>query len=170
MACTFESSGGGARMGVARSVRNPPERQRQARSASSWRRARQLSRSVVGQSPEKERELCKQVRGGIDPIEQKKQDREALRVQQSKAKTFPRMRRSFDCEQVARTQKRQAHSAMTIDAWNLRLSDHSSTRLRPVFATAYTSRRLHRRLRRAFRFNEPKCHWEILPSLRAGLF
>lgn len=66
----------------------------------------------LAEAREKARELRKQVRGGIDPIEQKKQDREALRVQQSKAKTFR------ECAEVVIANKsRELKNAKHVAQW-----------------------------------------------------
>lgn len=69
---------------------------------------------------EKARELRKQVRGGIDPIEQKKQDREALRVQQSKAKTFR------ECAEVVIANKsRELKNAKHVAQWQSTLETYA---------------------------------------------
>ena len=42
----------------------------------------------LAEARDKARDLRKQVRNGVDPLEQKKQDKEALRIQQRNSKTF----------------------------------------------------------------------------------
>lgn len=74
----------------------------------------------LAEAREKARELRKQVRGGIDPIEQKKQDREALRVQQSKAKTFR------ECAEVVIANKsRELKNAKHVAQWQSTLETYA---------------------------------------------
>lgn len=74
----------------------------------------------LAEAREKARELRKQVRGGIDPIEQKKQDREALRVQQSKAKTFRKC-----AEVVIANKSRELKNAKHVAQWQSTLETYA---------------------------------------------
>ena len=74
----------------------------------------------LAEAREKAREMRKQVRDGIDPIEQKKQDREALRIQQSKAKTFR------ECAEVVIANKsRELKNAKHVAQWQSTLETYA---------------------------------------------
>jgi integrase len=71
----------------------------------------------LAEAREKARELRKQVRDGIDPIERKRQDRDALRARQSKAKTFR------ECAEVVIANKsREFKNAKHIAQWQSTLA------------------------------------------------
>lgn len=74
----------------------------------------------LAEAREKARELRKQIRGGIDPIEQKKHDRETLRVQHSKAKTFR------ECVEVVIANKsRELKNAKHVAQWQSTLETYA---------------------------------------------
>ena len=75
---------------------------------------------TLAEAREKARELRKQVRNGIDPLERKKQDREALRVQHSKSKTFR------ECAKVVIANKaRELKNAKHIAQWESTLEAYA---------------------------------------------
>jgi integrase len=74
----------------------------------------------LAEAREKARELRKQVKDGIDPLERKKQDREARRVQQSRSKTFR------DCAKVVIANKaRELKNAKHIAQWESTLETYA---------------------------------------------
>ncbi len=74
----------------------------------------------LAEAREKARELRKQVKDGIDPLERKKQDRDARRVQQSRSKTFR------DCAKVVIANKaRELKNAKHIAQWESTLETYA---------------------------------------------
>ena len=74
----------------------------------------------LGEAREKARELRKQVRDGVDPVEQKKQQRQVLRIQQLKAKTFR------ECAEIVIANKtRELKNAKHIAQWGSTLETYA---------------------------------------------
>lgn len=74
----------------------------------------------LAEAREKAREVRKLVRDGIDPLEQKKQAREALRIQQSNAKTFR------ECAKVVIANKsRELKSTKHLAQWQSTLETYA---------------------------------------------
>lgn len=74
----------------------------------------------LAEAREKARELRKQIRDGVDPVEQKKQERQALRMQQLKAKTFR------ECAEIVIANKtRELKNAKHIAQWGSKLETYA---------------------------------------------
>jgi integrase len=73
----------------------------------------------LAEARDKARELRKQVRSGIDPLEQKKLNEEALRIQKRRAKTF----RECACV-VMENKSRELKTAKSMASWRASIEKH----------------------------------------------